>query len=168
MESFALQDSYCDFLYLQYKLFLTSFKQLAPSILFQGLLVSGNRVITVRALLVCLSGEINVLYICIYKLFCDQPVGTTQVEQHQSIEIVIIGGNSSITFIPSKNSAGTNVRRAGHGKYCSCCGITALSRGAPEFLGEQSSSRAGNAGLGVAELLPTVTRKKKQPSSKSA
>ena len=80
VESFALQDFYCDSLYLQYKLFLPSFKQLVLSILFQGLLVSGNTVITVRALLVCSLGEINVLYIRIYKLFCDQAVSTVHVE----------------------------------------------------------------------------------------
>lgn len=101
------------------------------------------------------------LYICIYKLFFDQPVSTVHLEQHQSTEIVIIGGNSSITFIPSKNSAATNVRKAGHGKYSSCCGITALGRGAPEFLGDQSNSRAGNTGLRLTGLLPTVTWKKK-------
>lgn len=103
----------------------------------------------------------SVLYICIYKLFFDQPVSTVHLEQHQSTEIVIIRGNSSITFIPSKNSAATNVRKAGHGKYFWCCSITALRRGAPEFLGEQSSSRAGNSGLGLAVLQPTVTQKKK-------
>lgn len=31
------------------------------------------------------------LYICIYKLCCDEPVSTVHVEQHQSTEIVIIG-----------------------------------------------------------------------------
>lgn len=40
------------------------------------------------------------------------------------------------------------------------------SRGAPELLGEQGNSRAGNTGLRLAMLLPTITRKKKYPSLK--
>lgn len=95
----------------------------------------------------------------LFKLLCDEPVSTVHAEQHQSTKIIIRKIAISPLFFLTVELQQT-LERQGHGRYCSCCSTAAVSRGAREPLGELGNSRAGNAGLQLAIVLPTVTMKK--------
>lgn len=92
----------------------------------------------------------------LFKLLCDEPVSTIRAEQHRSTKIIIgkIAVSSPLSFLTMVLLQ--TLERQGHGKYCSCCNIAAVGREAQEFLGEPGNIRAGNAGLQLAVVLPTV------------
>lgn len=97
-------------------------------------------------------------FISLFKLLCDEPVSTVHAEQHQSTKI-IIGKIAAPRLSFLAIVLLQTLERQGHGKYCSCCSIAAIGRGAQEFLGDPGNGRAGNAGLRLAIVLPTITVK---------
>jgi len=95
----------------------------------------------------------------LFKLLCDEPVSTVRAEQHQSTTVII--GKTAISPLSFLTIALLQTpERQEHGKCCSCCNIAAVGSGSREFLGEPGNSRAGNAGLQLAIVLPTITVKK--------
>lgn len=98
------------------------------------------------------------LYICIYKLFCEQRVSTVHVEQHQSTEIVIIGEIAVSSLSLLKIVLPQTLERQGMGNTARAVASQLLAEG---LQSSWESSRAGNTGLTLAVLLPAVTRKKK-------
>lgn len=100
----------------------------------------------------------------LFKLLCDDTVSTVQAEQHQSTKIKIgktaIPPLSFLTILLLQT-----LERQGHGQCCLCCSIAAIGGGARKLLGELGNSRAGNAGLQLALVLPSITVEKKPQTS---
>lgn len=68
-------------------------------------------------------------FISLFKLLCDEPVSTVHAEQHQSTKIIIGKiAASRLSFLAVVLLQ--TLERQGHGKYCSCCSIAAIGRGA--------------------------------------
>lgn len=100
----------------------------------------------------------------LFKLLCDEAVSTVQAEQHQSTKIktgkTAIPPLSFLTIVLLQT-----LERQEHGQCCLCCSIAAIGEGAQKLLGELGNSRAGNAGLQLALVLPSITVKKKPRTS---